>query len=139
MNILFIVIVFVSGIVAGMGIGGGSIFILLTTIFNLLSDNEAKAYNLIMFIVVGISATITNLKNNNIDKSLFKKFLIPVCLGSGIGILIAKKIDENFLKNLFYGFMLLLGVYEIISSLKTIITAKNNNSSKWKEWFYEFC
>lgn len=130
MDILFIIIALISGIIAGMGVGGGSIFILLTTIFNILEHKEAQGYNLIMFIVVGIAATITNLKNKNIDKSLFKKLIIPVCLGSLVGIFIAKNIDEKILKNLFYSFMLVIGFYEIISSLKNMIKTKNNNEKK---------
>lgn len=127
MEILFVIITLFSGIIAGMGVGGGSIFILLTTILNLLGYKEAKVYNLIMFITVGITATITNLKNKNIDKNLFKKLIIPVCFGSIIGIIIAKNINESILKNLFYGFMLIIGFYEIISSLKNIINTKNIN------------
>lgn len=130
MDIIFLIIALFSGIIAGMGVGGGSIFILLTTIFNVLEHKEAQGYNLIMFIVVGIAATITNLKNKNIDKSLFKKLIIPVCFGSIIGIFIAKNIDENFLKKLFYGFMLLIGFYEIISSLKNMLKAKNISDKK---------
>ncbi len=126
MFVLFIIIAFISAVIAGMGVGGGSIFILLSTIFNIFEHKEAQGYNLIMFIVVGISATIFNLKNKNIDKDLFKKIIIPICLGSIFGIFLVKKFDEKFLKNIFYYFMLFIGGYEIISSLKKIITAKNN-------------
>lgn len=130
MDIFFIIIALFSGTVAGMGVGGGSIFILLTTILNILEHKEAQGYNLIMFIAVGIAATITNLKNKNIDKSLFRKLIIPVCVGSITGIFIAKNIDEKMLKNLFYGFMLVIGFYEIISSLKNMLKTKNSNDIK---------
>lgn len=119
-----------SGIIAGMGIGGGSIFILLSTIFNVFNQKEAQSYNLIMFIVVGISSTFFNLKNKNIDKKIFKKLIIPVCLGSIIGVNLLKFIDEKKLKIIFYIFMILIGGYEIISSLKNIFTAKTNNNGK---------
>ena len=127
MLVYIIIISIFSGIIAGMGIGGGSIFILLTTIFNLLGHKEAQSYNLIMFIVVGISATFSNLKNKNIDKDMFKKLIIPVCIGSLCGIYLVKKINDNSLRFCFYIFMLIIGSYEIISSLKNMIKAKNNN------------
>jgi uncharacterized membrane protein YfcA len=38
----------------------------------------------------------------------------------------AKRIDEKILKYIFYGFMLLIGFYEIISSLKNIKKEKLN-------------
>lgn len=115
------------GILAGMGVGGGSIFILITTMFNIFEHKVAQAYNLIMFIAVGIAATIFNLKNKKIDKKLLKKLVIPTCIGSITGILIVRAIDENILKNMFYCFMIIIGIYEIITSLKNIINAKNNS------------
>ena len=124
--ILLVVIALFSGTIAGMGIGGGSIFILLTTIFSIFVHKEAQSYNLIMFVIVGIFATISNFKNKNIDKNLLKKLIIPVVLGSIIGIILVKRIDEKILKYIFYGFMLLIGFYEIISSLKNIKKEKLN-------------
>ena len=93
--ILLVIIALFSGIIAGMGIGGGSIFILLTTIFSIFEHKEAQSYNLIMFVIVGIFATISNFKNKNIDKNLLKKLIIPVVLGSIIGIILVKRIDEK--------------------------------------------
>lgn len=124
--ILLVIIALFSGTIAGMGIGGGSIFILLTTIFSIFEHKEAQSYNLIMFVIVGIFATISNFKNKNIDKNLLKKLIIPVVLGSIIGIILVKRIDEKILKYIFYGFMLLIGFYEIISSLKNIKKEKLN-------------
>lgn len=124
--ILLVIIALFSGTIAGMGIGGGSIFILLTTIFLIFEHKEAQSYNLIMFVIVGIFATISNFKNKNIDKNLLKKLIIPVVLGSIIGIILVKRIDEKILKYIFYGFMLLIGFYEIISSLKNIKKEKLN-------------
>lgn len=124
--ILLVIIALFSGTIAGMGIGGGSIFILLTTIFSIFEHKEAQSYNLIMFVVVGVFATISNIKNKNIDKDLLKKLIIPVVLGSIIGIILVKKIDEKILKYFFYGFMILIGFYEIISSLKNMKKEKLN-------------
>lgn len=120
----------VCGIISGMGIGGGSIFILLTTIFNILEQKQAQGYNLILFITVGVVASIYNIKNKSIDKKLFIQIIIPLCLGSLTGILLLKNLNENFLKNSFYIFMIVIGLYEIISSLKKIYIAKNNKNER---------
>lgn len=137
MWITLILIAVFSGIVAGMGVGGGSLFILLTNIFNVFSHKEAQSYNLIMFIVVGIFATISNFKNKNIDKKILKKLFIPVCVGSICGMLLVKHIDENFLRYIFYCFMVLIGIYEIISSLKNIFSAKNKIERSWLKWILQ--
>lgn len=126
MWIVLIIIAIICGVIAGMGIGGGSIFILLTTIFGILEHKQAQGYNLIMFIAVGITTTIYNIKNKNIDKKTLLKLIVPVCIGSISGIFLLKKINEEFLKNSFYVFMVIIGLYEIISSLKKLYNAKNN-------------
>lgn len=120
-----IVIAGISSIVAGLGIGGGSIFILLSLIFNIFSGQEAKFYNLVMFIVVGIFSSILNIKNKKIDKNLFKKIIVPLCVGSVIGIFLTNVIEEEKIKFLFYIFMLIIGSYEIISSLKKLFKSNN--------------
>lgn len=130
MWIVLIIIAIFSGIIAGMGIGGGSIFILLTTIFSVFEHKEAQSYNLVMFVIVGIFATIANVKNKTLDVSLFKKLIIPVCIGSIGGMLLVKMIDEKILQYIFYAFMILIGIYEIISSLKSIKDAKTNTDER---------
>lgn len=126
MWMLLIPIALFSGIIAGMGVGGGSIFILLTTIFHVFEHKEAQGYNLIMFVIIGLSATIYNIKQGNLDKKLVLKLVIPVCLGSITGVILVKFLDENMLRYAFYGFMLIIGIYEIISSLIRMKRAKNN-------------
>ncbi|MEG0872389.1 MAG: sulfite exporter TauE/SafE family protein [Clostridia bacterium] len=116
-----------SGIISGMGIGGGSVFILLTTIFNVFEHVEAASYNLIMFLVIGISASIYNLKKDLLDKKMFKKLVIPICTGSLIGVFIASKLNSTILKSTFYIFMIIIGIYEIITSLKRMILANTKD------------
>jgi uncharacterized membrane protein YfcA len=114
---LFIIISIITAIIAGSGIGGGSIFILLITAFNLLDYKTTMVYNLIMFVVVGITATINNIKSKKFDKKIFFKIIIFCLIGSYIGVYFAKIVDEVKIKKYFYIFILIIGIYEIISSL----------------------
>ncbi|MEG1705706.1 MAG: TSUP family transporter [Clostridia bacterium] len=114
---MFIIISIISGIISGMGIGGGSIFVMLMTIFNILDHKTSMAYNLIMFIIVGISASINNIKNKKFDKKIFFKIIIFCIIGSFIGVYFTKQVSEESLKVFFYVFILIIGIYEIISSL----------------------
>ena len=95
-----------------------------------LKQKQAQGYNLILFITVGVVASIYNIKNKKIDKKLFIQIIIPLCLGSLTGILLLKNLNKNFLKNSFYIFMIVIGLYEIISSLKKIYIAKNNKNER---------
>ena len=51
-----ILIGIISGIVTGMGMGGGSILILILTAFMSVNQHTAQATNLIFFIPTSISA-----------------------------------------------------------------------------------
>lgn len=116
----------ISSILSGMGIGGGAIFVLLSTIFLNIEQKEAQLLNLILFLAVSISATITNIKNKEIDFKIVKKTLPFLLLGSLVGTGLFNKINEQKLNKYFIYFLLLIGIYEIISSVKSIRKAKNN-------------
>jgi len=130
---MFIFISIISGILAGMGVGGGAIFVLLSTRFSSLSQKEAQVLNLILFIFVGISATIENLKNKNIDFKIFKKTLPLLLTGSIIGTQIFFNVDESSLKKYFNIFLLVVGIYEIITSLIKLKKANNIRNKVGKE------
>ena len=52
-----------SSFLSGMGIGGGSSFIILTLLFELLNIDQARRYNLVLFISVEIRIIFKNLEN----------------------------------------------------------------------------
>lgn len=130
MGLLFVILAMISSILAGMGIGGGALFIILLTNINSLPQKEAQVLNLILFIAVSISATYTNIKEKDIDFSIVKKIIIPLVIGAFIGTEIVKNINDENLKKYFSFFMLLIGIYEIISSLITNNKGNNNNDNE---------
>ncbi len=123
---MLIIISSISSVLAGMGIGGGAIFILLSNIFLDIGQKEAQLLNLIAFLAVSLGATISNIKNKEIDMKLVKKVLPTMLVGSLIGTYLFNKVDENKLNKYFIYFLLLIGIYEIISSVKNMKKAKNN-------------
>jgi len=126
--IKLIIISGISALFAGMGIGGGALFVMLSTIFLGYEQKEAQFINLIMFIAVGISSTISNLKNKKIEKNILLKIIPLIIIGSVIGTFLMKKIESEKLRTYFSLFMIAIGIYEIISSLIKI--KKANNKSK---------
>ena len=59
----FILIGIISGIVTGLGMGGGSILILVLVSFFTISQHVAQAANLIFFIPTAVVAIYLNMKN----------------------------------------------------------------------------
>lgn len=69
----------VSGVVSGMGIGGGSILILYLTLFAGMAQQQAQGINLLYFLPTAASALVVHVKNKAIDYKL-----TLVCALSGI-------------------------------------------------------
>ncbi|MBO5478087.1 MAG: sulfite exporter TauE/SafE family protein [Clostridia bacterium] len=117
----------ISSFISGLGIGGGATFIILSLLFELLDINEARAYNLLMFISVGIVVFLKNFTKENVINKEYIKSLLWIILGCVIGFVLNKFIEESILKKIFYIFMLIIGIYEIFTSLKEIKVAKHSN------------
>jgi len=119
----------ISAVLAGMGIGGGALFVILSTVFLGFEQKYAQAINLILFMSVGLSATISNIKSKKIDFKIVKKIIIFLIIGAIIGSELARKIESQNLKTYFSCFLVAIGIYEIITSLKRIKKAKNNTKN----------
>lgn len=126
----YILIAIFSALLSGMGIGGGTLFVMLSTLLLGFEQKTAQAINLIMFLSAGISSTIFNFKNKVIKKELAKKIVPLVIIGSFIGTIIVKNIQSEDLRLYFSIFMALIGAYEIISSVISIKKAKNIKKRK---------
>lgn len=109
---------FFSGIISGMGIGGGTILIPALTMFLNVGQHIAQGVNLLYFLPTSIVALCIHKKNNVISF----KTAIPVILfgiiGSALGAFTAIKLEATLLRRLFGIFLLIMGIYEIHKGFK---------------------
>lgn len=117
----------ISAILASMGIGGGALFVLISTLLLNAEQKYAQTLNLFLFITSSIAATIFNSKNKMIKKDVIKQSLPLIFIGAIFGTIVFEKIDSYDLKIYFNIFLLIIGIYEIISSLIKIKKDKNIN------------
>jgi len=108
----------ISGVVTGLGMGGGTILILLISLFMNVEQHIAQATNLVFFVPTSIAAIIINIKNNNIDYKLAGIISIFGIIGAIIGAVISQNITSNILRKCFAIFILLIGIYEIYKLYK---------------------
>ena len=104
---------FLSGIISGMGIGGGTILIPSLIFFTKLTQQQAQGMNLIVFIPVALVALIIHYKENNIEFNYTKWIILGGVVGSIIGSLIALNIESSSLRRYFGFFLLFVGIYEL--------------------------
>ena len=120
----FILAGLLSGVIAGMGMGGGTILIPLLNIFYSVSQHTAQAINLVSFIPMACIALYIHLKNKLIDFNKILYVIIPAVLLSVGGSFLMKGIDGDLLKKLFGGFLILLAIFQCIMQ---IFSKKNND------------
>ncbi len=116
----------ISSLLSGMGIGGGSAFILLSILLNLVDINAARTYNLILFISTGIITFFIRFKKDKVLNKSYFKTIFFILIGCIIGWIINGHINEMVLKIVFYIFMIFIGGYELIFSLIQLKSEKNN-------------
>ena len=91
-----------SGIVSALGMGGGTILILLLGIFTNLEQHLVQGTNLIVFIPVSIIAILINIKNKKIDYKISFQIIIFGMIGAFIGSMLAFKFNYRIFRNLFF-------------------------------------
>ncbi len=122
---------FISGIVSGVGMGGGTILILCLSIFCGLDQKIAQATNLIFFIPTSIAAICINIKEKKIDFNVTKIIVLFGIGGAILGAFIAQKMETKLLKRVFGIFLAFISIYEIYVFIKEyIIHKKRNNKIK---------
>lgn len=122
---------FISGIVSGTGMGGGTILILCLSIFLGIDQKVAQATNLIFYMPTSIAAIYINIKEKKINFKVAKIITFWGIIGATIGAVIAQKIDTKMLKKIFGIFLGFIAIHEIYIIIKEyIISKKSNNKIK---------
>ena len=116
----------IAGTVSGMGMGGGTILILILTLFLNIDQHVAQATNLIFFVPTAISATVMNYKHKIIDIRTAIFIGGYGVVGALIGSNIANSLNSNILKKIFGIFLMIIAINEIISLYKMNIKSKKN-------------
>lgn len=118
----------VSGIISGIGMGGGTILIFILTTFAGIEQHTAQGINIVFFIPTAIASIIINYKNKNIDFKVTKYIIIFGIVGSFIGSIIAINTDVKILRKYFGFFLLLIAIYEIFTFIKMYIKYKKGKN-----------
>lgn len=103
---------FVSGILGGMGIGGGTVLIPGLVLVAGLNQHQAQGINLLFFLPVAVVSLIIHMKNKLINYKIMLLAVaagVPAALG---GACLASVIQEGLLRKIFGVFLILAGFYE---------------------------
>lgn len=109
---------FLTGICASLGVGGGMILTVYLTVFADFSQLDSQGINLVFFLPVALLAVILHSRNKLISWRAAITALLTGAAGAVIGTLLAHYIKGETLRLLFAGFLLIIGIREIICAVK---------------------
>ncbi|MFI3175831.1 MAG: sulfite exporter TauE/SafE family protein [Bacillota bacterium] len=107
-----------SGIISGMGIGGGTILIPTLAFLYAIEQQAAQGVNLVFFLPTAVIALYLHNKNHRVEWGIAKKISVCGVLGAIAGSFIALSLEPDVLRKVFGGFLLLMGVKEIFAHKK---------------------
>lgn len=108
----------ISGIISGLGMGGGTILIIVLTNVFKVDQHIAQGTNLLFFIPTSIIALLVHIKNKNINVKIVLKML-PVCIiGAICGAFLSSIIVAERLRKYFGIFLICIGGYEFLINVK---------------------
>lgn len=114
------IIGFLSGILGGMGVGGGMLLIPAATMFLNLSQHKAQSLNLFCFIPSALCAIFVHIKNKNISFKTALPIIITGVPFALLGAYISTNLSSSIMGKLFGLFILIFGIKEICVGLHTV-------------------
>lgn len=119
-NPLFMVIFFVSfliatalGILAGLGVGGGSLLLLWLTQVMQFEQSQARLMNLLFYIPAALIATLYRRKHQQIKIKAALPGIVTGCSAALVLSLLTRGMDTSTLKRLLGGLLILIGCREV--------------------------
>lgn len=118
MNIGALLAGLMSGIIGGMGLGGGAVLIIYLTVFKNVEQLRAQGINLLFFVPIATLAVIIY----SFKKQIKWRVTLPIAIGGLIGAIggffLTDILGGNFTAKLFGGFLIFLGIKELFTKSK---------------------
>ena len=99
-----------GGVLAGMGMGGGTLTIPLLVLVLGVGQSIAQTVNLVAFLPTGILALGVHFKNKLVDVKNATAILIPALLTSVLSSIFATDLDGQLLSKLFGVFLVVTAI-----------------------------
>ena len=109
-----------ASIISAWGVGGGTLLLLVMTLFLGVAPRPAQGITLLFFLPTAISALICHAKGGFLDRPTLKTAIPIAVLAAAAGAWLATAIDVDLLRKPF-------GVYLLLSGISLIWPSKKKN------------
>ena len=104
-----------TGVLSGFGVGGGTLLLVYLTTFAGVDQHLAQGINLLSFLPAALSALPAHWKNGYVKRQALLPAILAGLLLSGGAAWLATGLDTGVLRRAFGGFLIVLGLYELLS------------------------
>ena len=111
---------FIGAVLSALGMGGGGVLLIYLTVFRDMEQFTAQGINLTFFIPVAAVSLSIHIKNRLVDFKLAALLIPGGLIGVYAGTRLADTLSDSFLRRLFAGFLLFIGLREAYNAYRTI-------------------
>lgn len=108
---VYLILGFVGGIPAGMGMGGGTVTIPLLVLVGGVEQKIAQCANLFSFLPMSVGALKTHADNHLVTTSGIGWIILPALLVSALGTYVAAVLPSEVLRKAFGAFLVGLALF----------------------------
>ena len=121
---------FFSGVIGGMGLGGGAVLLIYLTVFAGVDQMAAQGINLFFFLPIGLTAVCIYAFRRQMAPRTVGFMVAGGLPGAAIGWLFSRFLGGNWLRILFAVLLLAYGLKEIICASVLIYRQKHDKIEK---------
>lgn len=108
-----------TGILSGFGVGGGTLLLIYMTLFAGLEQTQAQGINLLYFLPTAALALPAHIKNGFIEKPVLFPSILSGLVCAALAAWTATRLEVTLLHRLFGGFLLYVGISELLRKPST--------------------
>ena len=107
-----------TGVLSSWGVGGGTLLLVLMTLFLGVGHREAQAINLLFFLPTAGISLFFHRKIGFLDREVWRQAAVPGTAASLLGAVAAVAVDVSLLRRPFGVFLIYSGVSMLLSARK---------------------
>lgn len=108
-----------AGILSAWGVGGGTLLLLVMTLFLGVEQSTAQGINLLFFLPTAASALVCHWRNGHLDKPTLRSAIPVAVITALLGAWLATAMDIRLLRKPFGIYLLASGVLMLLPKKKT--------------------
>jgi len=104
---------FLTGILSGFGVGGGTLLLVYLTVVAKMDQHLAQGINLLYFLPAALFALPAHWKNGYIERPVLLPAIASGLITAGLAAWVATAMDVELLRKFFAVFLIVIGLNEL--------------------------